>query len=335
MSGSGAEEDITGAVSPAHKRYPSMPWGLTRQMSNDGSKTVNEPANPRSPFQPTSPMAGIQPVPTNGRTFTQIGATLGRRPSINPSEALSPGELPQLPDAPQLGDPDSDIKSPLSAMTYKSSFQLLELARSRTRRLTTSNSRQTLNGMSPTRPSLEVGNPDMNEVRRQASVLVDQTMTNTQIMRMAPTGPDPTVIMRDSRTTQAILLKRRKAMLGQAIQLEQNELAAVSREFERAPNRRNEEYRAQMVRHAEHIYELGARRKLINRCLRFLGVDPDDASCVGVLEDEGSFDLDRDAQQVENLLASLYRHRCLIYSGYLIWTSQVRDILMRFLYMQD
>ncbi|KAJ1946275.1 Protein SABRE, partial [Linderina pennispora] len=236
---------------------------------------------------------------------------------------------------PQLGDPDSDIKSPLSAMTYKSSFQLLELARSRTRRLTASNSRQSLNVVSPTRASLEVGNPELNEVRRQASVLVDQTMSNNQIMRMAPTGPDPTVIMRDSRTTQAILLKRRKAMLGQAIQLEQNELASVSREFERAPNRHNGEYRARMVRHAEHIYELGARRKLINRCLRFLGVDPDDASGVGVLDDEGTFDLDRDTQQVENLLASLYRHRCLIYSGYLIWTSQVRDILMRFLYMQD
>ncbi|KAJ2351631.1 hypothetical protein H4S02_013590, partial [Coemansia sp. RSA 2611] len=155
-----------------------------------------------------------------------------------------------------------------------------------------------------------------------------------------PTGPDPNVIMRDSRSTQASLLCKRKEMLGTAIQLEQASLVHLSQEFERASSRHSEEFRREMIRRAEHIYELGARRKLINRCLRVLGVDPDATNAGQLLADaigpnEEDADFDRDTKEVEKVLATLYRHRCLIYSGYLIWTSQVRDELMRFLYIQD
>ncbi|KAJ2236671.1 hypothetical protein GGH97_005535, partial [Coemansia sp. RSA 475] len=151
--------------------------------------------------------------------------------------------------------------------------------------------------------------------------------------RMMPTGPDPNVIMRDSRSTQAMLLQKRKEMLGKAIMHEQASLAFLSREFEQASSKYNEKFRKEMVRRAEHIYELGARRKLINRCLRVLGVDTgseDDLAAIDL-----DLDFDRDMQEVEKVLAALYRHRCLIYSGYLIWTTQVRDKLMRFLYIQD
>ncbi|KAJ1649340.1 hypothetical protein GGF38_006146, partial [Coemansia sp. RSA 25] len=122
---------------------------------------------------------------------------------------------------------------------------------------------------------------------------------------------------------------------------EQASLVHLSREFERASSRHSEEFRREMIRRAEHIYELGARRKLINRCLRVLGVDPKATNAskppadVSGLPGEDNADFDRDTQEVEKVLATLYRHRCLIYSGYLIWTSQVRDELMRFLYIQD
>ncbi|KAJ1941075.1 hypothetical protein EC988_006859, partial [Linderina pennispora] len=55
MSGSGGsvDEDLAGGMSPAHKRYPSMPWGLSRQTSHDGGsgcvKGSNESVNPKSP----------------------------------------------------------------------------------------------------------------------------------------------------------------------------------------------------------------------------------------------------------------------------------------------
>ncbi|KAJ2361537.1 hypothetical protein IW150_007221, partial [Coemansia sp. RSA 2607] len=229
-------------------------------------------------------------------------------------------------------------------MSYKSSFHLLELARSRQRRLTTSNSRQSIGlatgGTASTHPVPELStNYALVDLQRQPSLALDSALSNTQTARLAPTGPDPNVIMRDSRTTQAMLLQKRKLMLGTAIQHEQASLAHLSREFERASSRHSEDFRKEMVRRAEHIYELGARRKLINRCLRFLGVDPDVAESeqmAGISEPaEEDLDFDRDTQEVEKVLATLYRHRFLIYSGYLIWTTQVRDKLMRFLYIQD
>ncbi|KAJ2823878.1 Protein SABRE, partial [Coemansia furcata] len=228
-------------------------------------------------------------------------------------------------------------------MSYKSSFHLLELARSRQRRLTASNSRQTISIAAPSaQPPLdtpaEFGAVDLH---RQTSIPIEQTVAGNQQLRMMPTGPDPNVIMRDSRSTQASLLRKRKEMLGTAIQHEQASLVHLSREFERASSRHSEEFRREMIRRAEHIYELGARRKLINRCLRVLGVDPEAANAGQLLADvaglpnEDDADFDRDTQEVEKVLATLYRHRCLIYSGYLIWTTQVRDELMRFLYIQD
>ncbi|KAJ2344142.1 Protein SABRE, partial [Coemansia sp. RSA 2673] len=240
------------------------------------------------------------------------------------------------------GDAASETRSPTSAMSYKSSFHLLELARSRQRRLTASNSRQTISIVSPSaQPALEtLAEFSAVDLHRQTSIPIEQTVAGNQQSRMMPTGPDPNVIMRDSRSTQASLLRKRKEMLGTAIQHEQASLVHLSREFERASSRHSEEFRREMIRRAEHIYELGARRKLINRCLRVLGVDPD-ATNAGQLPDviglpsEDDADFDRDTQQVEKVLATLYRHRCLIYSGYLIWTSQVRDELMRFLYIQD
>ncbi|KAJ2156933.1 Protein SABRE [Coemansia sp. RSA 552] len=241
-------------------------------------------------------------------------------------------------------------KTPVSAMSYKSSFHLLELARTRHRRLTASSSRpqmsrQTamLSPQSPTAALQKVGSErDLVELQRQISLPIEQTLSNTQSTPMMPTGPDPKVIMRDSRSTQAMLLEKRKEMLGTAIQHEQAALVFLSREFERAPSKHNEHFRREMVRRAEHIYELGARRKLINRCLRVLGFSSEQEHSLemdGDMNDDSmsqqEVDFDRDTQEVEKILASLYRHRCLIYSGYLIWTTQVRDKLMRFLYIQD
>ncbi|KAJ2738925.1 Protein SABRE, partial [Coemansia sp. Cherry 401B] len=250
-----------------------------------------------------------------------------RRPANADPSASNPALQRSLTS--DLREPPTDPteKTPVSAMSYKSSFHLLGLARTRQRRLTASNSRQSIN---PVQGPHRVGSEhDLIDLQRQTSYPVDQALSNSQITRMMPTGPDPKVIMRDSRSTQAMLLQKRKEMLGAAIMHEQAALAMLSREFEQASSKFNERFRKEMVRRAEHIYELGARRKLINRCLRVLGVSADKT------ETETEADFDRDTQEVEKVLATLYRHRCLIYSGYLIWTTQVRDKLMRFLYIQD
>ncbi|KAJ1966144.1 Protein SABRE, partial [Dipsacomyces acuminosporus] len=305
-----------------HKRNASMTWGLSRHMSQE---------NPAADGLFTKPSithlyypGSFQPPTIIQRAFSQPNAEeqLGA--------AETPGNAPQSPGTPQLGESTGEAKSPTAAISYKSSFHLLELARLRQRRLTTSSSRQALN---------VPATPQKSPEGALQSIGIDQAASYSQASRMIPTGPDPNVIIRDSRSTQAILLKKRKQMLGIAIQHEQASLAYLSHQFERAPTKHNEEFRKAMVRRAEHIYELGARRKLINRCLRFLGVDPD-AEDSGVQPGvsalpQGDVDFDKATQEVEKVLASLYRHRCLIYSGYLIWTSQVRDILMRFLYIQD
>ncbi|KAJ1828665.1 Protein SABRE [Coemansia sp. RSA 2599] len=275
--------------------------------------------------------------------------------SVDPSPLLQPNAsllynpsaaVGSLSSEAAANDVSNEVKSPASTMSYKSSFHLLELARSRQRRLTASHSRQSINPLLASSGSVAQTIPESPiscgyvDLQRQPSLALDPALASTQSARLAPSGPDPNVIMRDSRTTQAMLLQKRKLMLGTAIQHEQTSLAHLSREFERASSRHGDKFRKEMIRRAEHIYELGARRKLINRCLRFLGVDPDASDSEhmadGIPEPtEDEMDFDRDTQEVEKVLATLYRHRCLIYSGYLIWTTQVRDKLMRFLYIQD
>ncbi|KAI8321613.1 hypothetical protein GQ54DRAFT_304637 [Martensiomyces pterosporus] len=340
LSSASAKICDDGSSSAVHRRNTSMPWGLSRHMSHEGSVAETLFVKPNIPHI-YSPNA-MQPTVFAQRAFTQLSVDSSSSAAELPgSAAHGSSSTSHVPDMPQLAEPGAEAKSPTSTMSYKSSFHLLELARSRQRRLTASNSRQTLNALMPSQQAQEsaVQSAVALDTHQQTSVCIDQTTSNNQITRMVPTGPDPNVIMRDSRSTQAILLKKRKEMLGIAIQHEQASLAYLSHEFERAPNKHNEEFRKGMVRRAEHIYELGARRKLINRCLRVLGVDPDaeDNRCHSGIPElpEGGTDFDRDTQEVEKVLASLYRHRCLIYSGYLIWTTQVRDILTRFLYIQD
>ncbi|KAJ2707379.1 Protein SABRE, partial [Coemansia spiralis] len=283
---------------------------------------------------------------TSGSTGSETDSTapsLHRRNTSMPWAADAQGKP-----APQLGIPGraglegpgpspefADPRTPASAMSYKSSFHLLEIARTRKRRLTTSTSRKSVGrALSPVQSPRRTGSEhDLVEMQRQGSFQVDPSAGHAA--RMAPTGPDPNVIMRDSRSTQASLLLKRKRMLGDAIVLEQAALAQLSSEFEQAPGRHNEYYRKKMLQHAEHIYELSARRKLINRCMSVLGVRADGVPGGMGIRDQEDVDYDRDTQEVEKVLASLYRHRCLIYSGYLIWTSQVRDKLMRFFYVQD
>ncbi|KAJ2679525.1 Protein SABRE [Coemansia spiralis] len=333
----------------AHRRNTSMPWLPNRNPSYDGNAPNaqnNNSAHPSMlqtvPSQPAQPqnhfgfLGNIFPIPQQPQKSATLPATA--------TVPIPPGSVPHSADiqSASIVDPVNENKSPSSAMQYKSSYHLLGLARSRQRRLTQSNSRQSLGIItSPTQkprdPAIELGTADL---QRQQSITVEQTLSsNSQMSKMMPTGPDPKVIMRDSRSTQAMLLCKRKEMLGTAIQHEQAALEALSHEFERASSRHNELFRREMLRKAEHIYELVARRKLINRCLRFLGVDPDGGGLKQQTDsldfDEDNGELDRDTQQVEKILASLYRHRCLIYSGYLIWTTQVRDKLMRFLYIQD
>ncbi|KAJ1906020.1 Protein SABRE, partial [Coemansia sp. S17] len=331
-----------------HRRNMSVPWVQSKHTTLDG--TVADVAGSSRAAQAPSP--ALPPVlgPAQLSFFGNIPPAIGliQRSSTQPtnntwSQAadLAASSQPTDPVG-GGGDAASETRSPTSAMSYKSSFHLLELARSRQRRLTASNSRQTISIVSPSaQPALEtLAEFSAVDLHRQTSIPIEQTVAGNQQSRMMPTGPDPNVIMRDSRSTQASLLRKRKEMLGTAIQHEQASLVHLSREFERASSRHSEEFRREMIRRAEHIYELGARRKLINRCLRVLGVDPD-ATNAGQLPDvtglpsEDDADFDRDTQQVEKVLATLYRHRCLIYSGYLIWTSQVRDELMRFLYIQD
>ncbi|KAJ2830396.1 Protein SABRE [Coemansia erecta] len=285
------------------------------------------------------PMCGVRPYTGDsiGSEDMDSDGPSHRRNTSMPWPANA-GNAPLPPVHPvDTSAPVSEMteKSPVSAMTYKSSFHLLGLARTRQRRLTASTSRNTITPKLPNRGGSEL---DLVELQRQASFPIEQTLTNnSEMARMIPTGPDPKVIMRDSRSTQAMLLEKRKEMLGAAIAHEQASLEFLSGEFEQASSKYNEKFRREMVRRAEHIYELGARRKLINRCLRVLGfstdaANDDDDDLGGAELDLG---IDREFQEVEKALATMYRHRCLIYSGYLIWTTQVRDKLMRFLYIQD
>ncbi|KAJ2720070.1 Protein SABRE, partial [Coemansia sp. Benny D115] len=373
-SGSG-NEDSNAEAAALHRRNTSMPWMLSRNHSHDGTAHDGPPGsrpNQQAPVQVHPPpqysfFGNIQPAVTamqrastqpNVSSLWQSMQSQQQRQQQNrqSSEAGSTGPSPSL--QPQAGSPyplpidnagtesTMDTKSPSSAMSYKSSFHLLELARSRQRRLTASNSRQSMNPnlVAPAHSQhiasdVPFGDSTTVDLHRQPSIAVEPSQTSMQMARMVPTGPDPNVIMRDSRSTQAMLLSKRKVMLGDAILHEQASLAHLSREFERASSKHSEEFRREMIRRAEHIYELGARRKLINRCLRVLGVDPDtvDPEHLGKVSEpaENDVDFDRDTQEVEKVLATLYRHRCLIYSGYLIWTTQVRDKLMRFLYIQD
>ncbi|KAJ2684706.1 Protein SABRE [Coemansia spiralis] len=326
-----------------HRRNMSVPWVPSKNDSQSGAVAEATGSVQTAPALP--PVLG----PVQFSFFGNIPPAIGLVPrsstqptNFSSSYAADSAASSQPTEPAAGGDMASETKSPTSAMSYKSSFHLLELARSRQRRLTASNSRQTISITSPSaQPGLEAL-PELSAVdlHRQTSVPVEQTVAGNQQSRMMPTGPDPNVIMRDSRSTQASLLCKRKEMLGTAIQLEQASLVHLSQEFERASSRHSEEFRREMIRRAEHIYELGARRKLINRCLRVLGVDPDATNAGQLLADaigpsEEDADFDRDTKEVEKVLATLYRHRCLIYSGYLIWTSQVRDELMRFLYIQD
>ncbi|KAJ2519294.1 Protein SABRE [Coemansia sp. RSA 1939] len=337
------------SVATPHRRNTSMPWvtGNSDVASSLQSGDASEVPIPLS--------LALHPATTQSH-FGFLGSIFPtvqpvHKPSTPPPQLASASGTPSSSPYPldiqtrNGGDLTADSKSPQSAMQYKSSFHLLELARSRQRRLTTSNSRHSIKDVHPSSQStrdMEPGSAMTVELQRLPSIHAEQTLTtNNQMSRMMPTGPDPKVIMRDSRSTQAMLLCKRKEMLGTAIRQEQAELDVLSHEFELAPSRHNESYRREMVRKAEHIYELVARRKLINRCLRFLGVDLNVSASAqpgGSLyfneDDEGEL-ADPDTQHVEKILASLYRHRCLIYSGYLIWTAQVRDKLMRFLYIQD
>ncbi|KAJ1765619.1 Protein SABRE, partial [Coemansia sp. RSA 1843] len=340
-----------GIDAAVHRRNTSMPWISSKNLPSEGD--VAGPQSSSTSQVPVSLSISSQPTTTQSYfgflgTIFPTGQQLQKASTPPPQLPPAPATFSSSPYSSDMqpgggADPAADGKSPHSAMQYKSSFHLLELARSRQRRLTTSNSRQSINAVSPPSqyPRELDGDSAAAELRRQPSIPAEQTLsTNSQMSRMMPTGPDPKVIMRDSRSTQAMLLCKRKEMLGTAITHEQAELDVLSYEFEHASSRHNEQYRREMIRKAEHIYELVARRKLINRCLRFLGVDPNVSSSAqpaGPLDfnDNDDGELDHDTQQVEKVLASLYRHRCLIYSGYLIWTTQVRDKLMRFLYIQD
>ncbi|KAJ2166136.1 Protein SABRE [Coemansia sp. RSA 562] len=318
--------------SPDHPDFPAVNSMLQRSLSaQQRARAVSDLRDPARFMRPnTRGSVDSEDVDSDG--------VLHRRNTSMPWAAAetAPGAANVLPEMHlDTSVPISEVteKTPVSAMSYKSSFHLLGLARTRQRRLTASTSRQSINqhAGAPNRVGSE---HDLVELQRQASFPIEQqALSNSQMTRMMPTGPDPNVIMRDSRSTQAMLLQKRKEMLGKAIMHEQASLAFLSREFEQASSKYNEKFRKEMVRRAEHIYELGARRKLINRCLRVLGVDTgseDDLAAIDL-----DLDFDRDMQEVEKVLAALYRHRCLIYSGYLIWTTQVRDKLMRFLYIQD
>ncbi|KAJ2232517.1 Protein SABRE [Coemansia sp. RSA 485] len=357
-TGNGNASDASGN-DPPHRRNTSMPWLLSKSLSHDGSAhstpydiktSVQQPPIGQVPaalmHRATTQPNVASAWPGQQRQYLETAASAEPSPALQPYVTYNPPPTLSLAtDSPSAIDVSNEVKSPASVMSYKSSFHLLELARSRQRRLTASHSRQSINPLLTSSGSVNQPIPESPinytsvDLQRQPSLALDPALTNTQSARLAPSGPDPNVIMRDSRTTQAMLLQKRKSMLGTAIQHEQTSLAHLSREFERASSRHGEVFRKEMIRRAEHIYELGARRKLINRCLRFLDVDPDatdSENMAGIPEPtEDDMDFDRDTQEVEKVLATLYRHRCLIYSGYLIWTTQVRDKLMRFLYIQD
>ncbi|KAJ1673580.1 hypothetical protein EV182_004956, partial [Spiromyces aspiralis] len=186
---------------------------------------------------------------------------------------------------------------------------------------------------------------------------------------------NPQMILRDSRATQVTLLLRRKDKLGEALNELMSFFNRLGAGFEIAPTSMNEHVKQNMKECMEAIMQVRARRKLINRCLNLLGRDingnplehfegerPTQITGDGVVastmttttnaaaaaapinsnDDSGgnSYDLInqivQDSEKVaEQVLESLYRHRFLLHSAYVIWTSQVRDIAMRFLYAED
>ncbi|PVU87330.1 hypothetical protein BB559_006097, partial [Furculomyces boomerangus] len=148
-------------------------------------------------------------------------------------------------------------------------------------------------------------------------------------------------ILRDSRLTQSMLLARRKERLGYAVQHYDLKHKEKVRAFELDPDISQKSYYDEIIKSANEIFELSMRRRLINRCLRMLGVDPA-ALDSGNGEDmnlntnlEGGMNLQASEDVTARELEALYRHRFLLHSAYLIWNSEIRDILFRFFSNED
>ncbi|OMH84874.1 UPF0648 protein [Zancudomyces culisetae] len=143
-------------------------------------------------------------------------------------------------------------------------------------------------------------------------------------------------ILRDSRLTQAILLCRRKERLGMAIEMNELRQRKLMEAFEFGADI---EYEESTTQNALEIYDLCFRRRLINRCMSLLGISPEkitSENLVDQINDSLSSSTPGMTQAKEaRELESKYRHRFLLYSAYLIWTSQIRDISMKLFYNED
>ncbi|OMJ15438.1 UPF0648 protein [Smittium culicis] len=147
-------------------------------------------------------------------------------------------------------------------------------------------------------------------------------------------------ILRDPRLTQSLLLSRRKERLGYAIKHYEIKNKINMDDFEQGLYTSSIDYHYETIKIANEIFELSARRRLINKCLDMLGYNsnnPKDFSSSSFRNSIVSSNKSVNASDGESLqgLESLFRHRFLLHSAYLVWNSKVRDILFRFFYNED
>ncbi|KAJ1919112.1 Protein SABRE [Mycoemilia scoparia] len=150
---------------------------------------------------------------------------------------------------------------------------------------------------------------------------------------------NPTASIRNSRETQIHLLVKRGESLMHARRKVQAQLDNILSRYERRSDYNEEYIKNNLKDWVTLVSSLSSRRKLVNRCLELFGRGenglPIQKMVDGKLQDNPVvFPQDRQ-NAAERILESLYRHRFILHSAYLIWNSEVRDIMMRFLYAED
>ncbi|OLY78835.1 UPF0648 protein [Smittium mucronatum] len=146
-------------------------------------------------------------------------------------------------------------------------------------------------------------------------------------------------ILRDSRLTQSLLLSRRKERLGYVIKHYEIKGKMNMDDFEHGLYTSSLEYRNEMVKNADEILQLSIRRKLINKCLDMLDLDSNsnfgNPEIASSQEKISGLSHNTDDDSSSQGLESLFRHRFLLHSAYLVWNSRIRDAAFRFFYNED
>ncbi|OMJ16068.1 UPF0648 protein [Smittium culicis] len=199
------------------------------------------------------------------------------------------------------------------------------------------------------RPTISQAQSDRNSKqyseRMQSSYLSDSDSDNGSLSDQNfdnfSTGVlDYKKILRDPRLTQSLLLSRRKERLGYAIKHYEIKNKINMDDFEQGLYTSSIDYHFETIKIANEIFDLSVRRRLINKCLDMLGYNssnPKDFSGSSfrnsIVSSNKSFN-DSEEDSLKGL-ETLFRHRFLLHSAYLVWNSKVRDILFRFFYNED